>query len=98
MEFSASLCIPLPDREYDVKDSIFKRNQVLELKKEWIKIDVFCNDLVKISEVSALLMIVDDNGKNEGKKRMTLLNKYLKYSELIVNLLEKNFYSIFSFF
>ena len=73
------------------------KNQVLELRKEGINIDVFFKDLVKIPEVSALLMIVDDNGKNAGKKRMTLLNKDYKYIGISYRFIGKTFISYFTF-
>lgn len=97
LEFSAALCIPLPDTEEDIKNSAFLKNQVLELKKEGIKIDVFFKDLVKIPEVSALLMIVDDNGKNAGKKRMTLLNKEFKYIGVNCKFIGKTFIAYLGF-
>ena len=34
--------------------------------------------MVKIPEISALLMVVDDNGKNSGKKRNAILNPEFK--------------------
>ena len=97
LEFSAALCIPLPDSEDDIKDSVFLKNQVLELRKEGIKIDVFFKDLVKIPEVSALLMIVDDNGKNAGKKRMTLLNKDFRYIGVNCKFIGKTFIAYLGF-
>ena len=97
LEFVPELCIPLPDTEEDVKDSVFLKNQVLKLRKEGIKIDVFFKDLVKIPEVSALLMIVDDNGKNAGKKRMTLLNKDFKYIGVNCKFVGKTFIAYLGF-
>jgi len=97
LEFSAGLCIPLPDTEEEIKDSVFLKNQVLELKREGINIDVFFKDLVKIPEVSALLMIVDDNGKNAGKKRMTLLNKDYKYIGVNCKFIGKTFIAYLGF-
>ena len=97
LEFSAALCIPLPDSEEDIKDSVFLKNQVLELRKEGIKIDVFFKDLVKIPEVSALLMIVDDNGKNSGKKRMTLLNRDFRYIGVNCKFIGKTFIAYLGF-
>jgi len=97
LEFSPGLCIPLPDKEEEIKDSTFLKNQVLELRKEGINIDVFFKDLVKIPEVSALLMIVDDNGKNAGKKRMTLLNKDFKYIGVNCKFIGKTFIAYLGF-
>jgi hypothetical protein len=97
LEFSAGLCIPLPENEDQIKDSIYLKNQVLELKKEGISIDVFFKDLVKIPEVSALLMIVDDNGKNAGKKRKTLLNKDFRYIGVNCKFIGKTFIAYLGF-
>ena len=97
LEFVPSLCIPLPETEEDIKDSVFLKNQILELRKEGIRIDVFFKDLVKIPEVSALLMIVDDNGKNAGKKRMTLLNKDFKYIGVNCKFIGKTFIAYLGF-
>jgi hypothetical protein len=97
LEFVPALCIPLPETEDDIKDSVFLKNQVLELRKEGIRIDVFFKDLVKIPEVSALLMIVDDNGKNAGKKRMTLLNKDYKYIGVNCKFIGKTFIAYLGF-
>ena len=97
LEFVHEICIPLPDDENEMKDTSFLKRKVLELKKEGIKIDVFYKDLVKIPEVSALLMIVDDSGKNAGKKRMTLLDKDIKYIGVNSKFVGKNFIAYLSF-
>ena len=78
LEFSQEKCIPLPENEEELKDPTFLKEQVNKIKKE-TQIDVFFKDLIKVPEVSGLLMIVDDTNKNAGKKRMALLNKELKY-------------------
>jgi hypothetical protein len=97
LEFLPALCIPLPETEEEIKDSTFLKNQVLELRNEGIRIDVFFKDLVKIPEVSALLMIVDDNGKNAGKKRKTLLSKDFKYIGVTSKFFGKTFISYLGF-
>ena len=97
LEFLPALCIPLPETEDEIKDSTYLKNQVLELRKEGIGIDVFFKDLVKIPEVSALLMIVDDNGKNAGKKRMTLLNREFKYIGVNCKFVGKTFIAYLAF-
>ena len=97
LEFSAGLCIPLPDKEEEIKDSTFLKNQVLELRKEGINIDVFFKDLVKIPEVSALLMIVDDNGMKSGKKRLIVLDEELKYIGVNCKFIGKTFVAYFGF-
>ena len=97
LEFVPEICIPLPDNELDMKDSNFLKKKVLELRKEGINIDIFYKDLVKNPEISALLMIVDDSGKNAGKKRMTLLDKDIKYIGVNSKFVGKTFIAYLSF-
>ena len=97
LEFVPEICIPLPEDELDMKDNNFLKKKVIELRKEGIHIDVFYKDLVKIPEVSALLMIVDDSGKNAGKKRMTLLDKNIKYIGGSSRFVGKTFIAYLSF-
>jgi hypothetical protein len=96
LAFSSEKCIPLPETEDELKDPTFLREQVEKMRGE-TQIDVFFKDLVKIPEVSGLLMIVDDTNKNIGKKRMTLLNKNLKYIGVNSKLIGKTFIAYFSF-
>ena len=74
LEFSQEKCIPLPDTEEQLNDHTFLRNQVKALREK-TKIDVFFKDLIKIPEISGLLMIVDDTIKNPGKKEKHYLVK-----------------------
>jgi len=97
LEFVPEICIPLPEDEFDMKDNNFLKKKVIELKKEGINIDIFYKDLVKIPEVSALLMIVDDSGKNAGQKRMTLLDKNIKYIGVNSKFVGKTFIAYLSF-
>ena len=96
LAFSSEKCIPLPETEDELKDPTFLREQVEKMRGE-TQIDVFFKDLVKIPEVSGLLMIVDDTNKNIGKKRMTLLNKDLKYIGVNSKFIGKTFIAYFSF-
>ena len=97
LEFVPEICIPLPEDELDMKDTNFLKKKVIELKKEGINIDIFYKDLVKIPEVSALLMIVDDSGRNAGKKRQTLLDKDVKYIGVNSKFVGKTFIAYLSF-
>jgi hypothetical protein len=96
LEFSQEKCIPLPDTEEQLNDHTFLRNQVKALREK-TKIDVFFKDLIKIPEISGLLMIVDDTIKNPGKKRKALLSKDLKYIGVNSKFIGKTFVSYFSF-
>jgi len=96
LEFSQEKCIPLPENEEELKDPTFLKEQVNKIKKE-TQIDVFFKDLIKVPEVSGLLMIVDDTNKNAGKKRMALLNKELKYIGVNSKFIGKTFIAYFAF-
>ena len=97
LEFLPEMCIPLPETEEELRDPSFLKSQVRELKDEGISIDVYFKDLIKVPEVSALLMVVDDSFKNRGKKRMALLNKDFKYIGVNSKFVEKSFVAYFSF-
>ena len=96
LEFRSEKCIPLPESEEEIKDVKFLREQVKKVRKQ-TEIDVFFKDLIKLPEVSALLMIVDDTSQNAGKKRMTLLNKELKYIGVSCKFIGKTFIAYFGF-
>ena len=95
--FKEEICIPLPDNIEDFKDPKFLKNKVTELLSKNEKINLFFKEMVKIPEVSALLMIVDDNLKNSGKKRKAILNKDYKYIGISYGFIGKTFISYFSF-
>ena len=78
LEFNKDKCIPLPENEHELNDPNFFKGQV-KLIRERTSVNVFFKDFIKIPEVSGLLMFVDDTNKNEGKKRLALLDKDLKY-------------------
>jgi len=96
LEFIQDKCIPLPDNEDELKDPSFLREKVRQIREN-TEIDVFFKDLIKIPEVSGLLMIVDDTNKNAGKKRMALLNKDLKYVGVTSKFIGKTFIAYFAF-
>ena len=96
LEFSQEKCIPLPDTEEQLNDHTFLRNQVKALREK-TKIDVFFKDLIKIPEISGLLMIVDDTIKNPGKKRKALLSKDLKYIGVNSKFIGKTFVAYLGF-
>ena len=96
LELVQEKCIPLPDTEEELNDPTFLKNQVKILRQK-TKIDIFFKDLIKIPEVSGLLMIVDDVNKNPGKKRRALLNKDLKYIGVSSKFIGRTFVAYFSF-
>ena len=96
LEFTNDKCIPLPETEDELKDPTFLREQV-RVMREQTQIDVFFKDLIKVPEVSGLLMIVDDTNKNAGKKRMAVLNTDLKYVGATRKFIGKTFIAYFAF-
>jgi hypothetical protein len=96
LELKSDICVPLPEDEEEIKDSSYLREQV-KILRATTNIDVFFKDLIKIPEVSALLMIVDDSGKNPGKKRQAVLNKDFKYIGISSKFIGKTFIAYFAF-
>ena len=96
LELKNEICVPLPEREEEIKDSSYLREKIRILREE-NNIDVFFKDLIKIPEVSVLLMIVDDSEKNPGKKRQAVLNKEFKYIGISSKFIGKTFIAYFAF-
>ena len=97
LEFREDMCIPLPDNEEQFKDSNYLRDKVKEILSKNVHINVFFKEMVKLPHVSVLLMIVDDNGKNSGKKRMAILNENFRYIGVTYRFIGKTFISYFTF-
>ena len=96
LEFKNDICVPLPETEEEIRNPSYLKEHVNILRKSE-KIDVFFKDLVKVPEVSALLMIVDDNSKNPGKKRQAVLNKNFKYIGISSKFVGRTFIAYFTF-
>ena len=95
LKFKKDICIPLPENENEFNDPNFLKEQVKQVRKK-TEVDIFFKDLVKIPEISALIMIVDDTTKDAGKKRLALLNKDLKYVGVTSKFIGKNFIAYFA--
>ena len=96
LEFNGNICIPLPQNEEELKDHNYLKDQVKVLKEN-NNIDLYFKDLVKLPDVSALLMVVDDNVKNTGRKRNAILNKDFKYIGINSHFVGKTFLAYFAF-
>ena len=96
LELKKEICVSLPEKEEDIKDSSYLREQV-KILRETTKVDVFFKDLIKIPEVSALLMVVDDSTKSPGKKRQAVLNPDYKYIGITSKFIGKTFVAYFTF-
>ena len=96
LELKNEICVSLPERKEDIKDSSYLREKV-RILRETTNVDVFFKDLVKIPEVSALLMVVDDSTKSPGKKRQAVLNPEYKYIGITSKFIGKSFVAYFTF-
>ena len=96
LELKNEICVALPEKEEEIKDSSYLREQV-KILRENTHVDVFFKDLIKIPEVSALLMIVDDSSKSPGKKRQAVLNPNYKYIGISSKFIGKTFVAYFTF-
>lgn len=96
LQFNGDICIPLPETEEQMKD----KDYIKQKEKEAVqasKIEVYFQDLTKDPEISILMMIVDDNGKNSGRKRGTLLSPKYKYIGISHKFINQSFIAYFSF-
>ena len=96
LELKKEICVSLPEKEEDIKDSSYLREQV-KILRETTNVDVFFKDLIKIPAVSALLMVVDDSTKSPGKKRQAVLNPEYKYIGITSKFIGKTFVAYFTF-
>ena len=96
LELKEEICVPLPESEEELRDNNYLKNKVKIIRQK-NNIDVYFKDLIKLPEVSALLMVVDDSEKNPGKKRNALLNKEFKYIGISNKFFEGKFLAYFTF-
>ena len=90
------ICVPIPETEEEIKENNYLKKQI-NIIREYYNVDVYFKDLIKIPEVSALLMMVDDSEKNPGKKRNALLNKDFKYIGISNKFIDGKFLAYFTF-
>ena len=96
LEYNENIVLKLPETESQMKDSSYLKLQAEEVKRRF-NVDCYFKDLVKDPSVSTLLMVVDDNGKNGGKKRKAILNPEYKYIGVDSKFFGKTFIAYFSF-
>ena len=96
LELNEEINVPLPETEEEIKDPKFLKEQVTTLR-ETTNIDLFFKDLIKVPEVSALLMVVDDSIKNPGRKRHAILNKNFRYVGINSHFIGRTFVAYFAF-
>ena len=69
--------IELPNEEEYKNEKAHFKKQILDKKKQ-IKIERYFRDAIKDPYIGVLMMVVDDTYKNQGEKRITILDPNLK--------------------
>ena len=90
------LCVPMPFSKSDVLNPNYLKSKINNMRQT-TKVDAYFKELVKSPEISALLMIVDDNEENSGKKRTLLLSRDLKNIGISSGFVEGTFVAYFAF-
>ena len=94
--FKNELCIPLPSSERETMNANYLKQQVASMRQT-TRVDGYFKEMVKAPDISALLMIVDDNGENSGKRRMLLMSNELKYIGISSGFVGGTFVAYFTF-
>ena len=93
LEFDPYLTIQPPQSEQEIKDKNDIHKKVDDMISNGVYISSYWRDFIKDPEISFLLMIVDDNGVNKGRKRNDILNPSMKYIGISSAEIKRNFVS-----
>ena len=93
--FRNDLCVPLPSVS-EINNKNYLKNQIANMRANR-KVDAYFKDMIKNPEISALLLIVDDNGENNGKRRDIILRKEIKYVGISAGVVGDYFVAYFAF-
>jgi hypothetical protein len=98
LRFKEDLCIPLPHSEAELMDKNYFKKQIAIMRTNR-KVDAYFKDMIKFPEVSALLLMVDDNKKDEyiGKRREIILRKEFQYIGISSGIVNDIFVAYFTF-
>ena len=95
-ELCEDIAIVVPDEEDKMKNTKVLQELVEEKRKE-VDIDSYFKDLIKDPYTSVLLMVIDDNGKNTGKKRDVVLGKEFTKMAVTSRRVKKTFCAYLTF-
>ena len=98
LRFKEDLCIPLPHSEAELMDKNYFKKQIAIMRTNR-KVDAYFKEMIKFPEVSALLLMVDDNEKDEyiGKRREIILRKEFQYIGISSGIVNDIFVAYFTF-
>ena len=91
--FSNDLLIDVPINEEQLKDKKYMNEQINAKVQNGIPIKSFWRDIIKDHQTCLILMIVDDNGANSGKKRNDILDPNMQCIGIVSKKIGKNFAS-----
>ena len=91
--FSNDLLIDAPINEEQLKDKKYMNEQINSKVQNGIPIKSFWRDIIKDPQTCLILMIVDDNGPNSGKKRNDILDPNMQCIGIVSKKIGKNFAS-----
>ena len=91
--FSNDLLIDAPINEEQLKDKKYMNEQINAKVQNGIPIKSFWRDIIKDHQTCLILMIVDDNGANSGKKRNDILDPNMQCIGIVSKKIGKNFAS-----
>ena len=88
--FSNDLLIDAPINEEQLKDKKYMNEQINSKVQNGIPIKSFWRDIIKDPQTCLILMIVDDNGPNSGKKRNDILDPNMQCIGIVSKKIGKN--------
>ena len=94
--FKKELCVPIPSSGADLMNPNYLKSKINIIRQN-TSVDAYFKEMVKSPKISALLMMVDDNKENSGKKRDLLLSTQLKYIGISSGFLNGTFVAYFAF-
>ena len=94
--FKKELCVPIPSSGADLMNPNYLKSKINIIRQN-TSVDAYFKEMVKSPKISALLMMVDDNKENSGKKRDLLLSTQLKYIGISSGFVIGTFVAYFAF-
>ena len=91
--FSNELLMEYPINEEQIKDKKYMNDQINIKVQNGIPIKSFWRDIIKDPQTCLILMIVDDNGPNSGKKRNDILDPNMQCIGIVSKKIGKSFAS-----
>ena len=91
--FSNELMVDSPINEEQIKDKKYMNEQINIKVQKGIPIKSFWRDIIKDPQTCLILMIVDDNGPNSGKKRNDILDPNMQCIGITSKKIGKSFAS-----